>query len=100
MNPSVVQWLNLPVFQITLPIVVTMLVAAWLNNRRIEEVSRRLDDTIRRLDTIEQRLDTRFERIETRFERVDERLNEILSLLRDLDKRVSVLEDRNGRVIR
>lgn len=43
--------------QITLPLLVVIMVAAWLNNRRIDEVSRRFDDVNHRFDDVNRRID-------------------------------------------
>lgn len=79
-NPTT--WL--PVVQITLPIVFSLFVAAWLNNQRIAEVSKRIDGVERRLDGMDRR-----------FEATNSRLDEILTLLHSIDRRVTMLEDRN-----
>lgn len=86
-NPTT--WL--PVIQITLPIVFSLFVAAWLNNQRIAKVSKRIDGVERRLDG----MDRCFEAIGRRFDAVNGRLDEILTLLHSIDKRVTMLEDRN-----
>ncbi|MEK7405069.1 MAG: hypothetical protein AAB225_08175 [Acidobacteriota bacterium] len=39
---AITPWL--PVIQVTLPIVLAIGIAAWLNNRRIDDVSKRFDD--------------------------------------------------------
>src|ERR1022692_3819665 len=50
------QVLQQPVIQIALPIIITIIVAAWMNNKGIDGVHKRLDDICRRLDAIEARL--------------------------------------------
>lgn len=47
--------IDLPFFQVALPLMITILIAAftavWSSNKRIEEISRRLDDTNRRIES-------------------------------------------------
>ncbi len=48
--------LNNPFFQVALPIMVTMLVASWLNSKGFDGIHKRLDDMAARLIAIEGRL--------------------------------------------
>ncbi|MBI3697751.1 MAG: hypothetical protein HY238_23335, partial [Acidobacteria bacterium] len=64
---------------ITLPIVLTILIAAWLNNKRIDTVDTSLN---RRVD------DLRGEMVPL--------LREILATVKDLDRRLTVLEERSS----
>lgn len=79
-----------PFFQVTLPLMVTILIAAftaaWSSNRRIDELSHRLDDANRRLDRIERRLD----RLES----------EVMKALMSIDHRLTVLEERGLPLVR
>jgi hypothetical protein len=79
-----------PFFQVALPLMVTILIAAftaaWSSNKRIDELSRRVDDTNRRLDRIEQRLD----RLES----------EVMKALMSIDHRLTVLEERGLPLLR
>ena len=52
------QILQQPVIQIALPIIITIVVAALMNNKGIDGIHKRLDDICRRLDAIEFRLGT------------------------------------------
>lgn len=82
--------INQPFFQVALPLMVTILIAAftaaWSSNKRIDELSRRLDDTNRRLDNIERRLD----RLES----------EVMKALMSIDHRLTVLEERGFPLVR
>lgn len=53
--------LNQPFFQITLPLMVTFIVTVWLaswsQNKRIDEISKRIDSLEKRLESIERRLE-------------------------------------------
>ena len=79
-----------PFFQVALPLMVTILIAAftaaWSSNKRIDELSRRVDDTNRRLDRIEQCLD----RLES----------EVMKALMSIDHRLTVLEERGLPLLR
>jgi chromosome segregation ATPase len=52
--------LNQPFFQVSLPIMATILIGVWAsistNNRRLDDLSKRLDDLAARLGRIEDRL--------------------------------------------
>ncbi len=66
--------LQQPFIQVALPIMVALTLAAWLQNKRFDDVNRRIDEIIRRLDRIETKLDNHNERIA--------RLEECTSLVR------------------
>lgn len=55
--------LQQPFIQVALPIMVALTLAAWLQNKRFDDVNRRIDEVIRRLDRIETKLDNHNERI-------------------------------------
>jgi len=59
MNPSALQ----PFLTTALPIMFTVLIAAWMNNQGIDGIHKRLDDIIVRLGRIETKLDNHDERI-------------------------------------
>ena len=72
MNPSVV--LNQPFIQVALPIMVTLALATWWNNKRIDDLrsdmnrrfdegNHRFDEVIKRLDRIDATLNNYGERI-------------------------------------
>jgi hypothetical protein len=83
--------INQPFFQVALPLMVTILVAAftaaWSSNKRIDELSHRLDDTNRRLDDVDRR-----------FGDVDRRFDEVMRVLMSIDHRLTVLEERSSLV--
>ena len=83
--------INKPFFQVALPLMVTILVAAftaaWSSNKRIDELSHRLDDTNRRLDDVDRR-----------FGDVDRRFDEVMRVLMSIDHRLTVLEERSSLV--
>ena len=126
---------------ITPPIVVTILIAAWLNNRRIDSIDRRVDSLDaslnKRIDNLDASLNKRIDdldgslskRVESldisvnqRIDTVNSALNhriddlrteiaqfrvevmpvlrEILTTLKDLDRRVTILEERSTPVVR
>jgi len=87
MNPQLFQQ---PFFQVTLPLMGTIIVATWamvsVNNRRLDDMrdgfNKRLDDLIRRLDRVETRLDN------------------IEGVLRDFGQRLTRLEERTSPIHR
>lgn len=56
--------------QVALPLMFTVLIAAWINNKGLDTINRRFDDVHRRLDEITARL----ERIERKLDSHDERI--------------------------
>ena len=59
-NPAILQ--NQFV-QVALPIMITVLIAAWMNGKGLDGVNRRLDDVVARLGRIEVKLEGHDERI-------------------------------------
>jgi GTPase len=66
-NPAAINILQQPFVQVALPIIVALMLAAWLQNKRFDDMNRRMDEVIRRLDRIEAKLENHTERI-TRLE--------------------------------
>jgi sensor c-di-GMP phosphodiesterase-like protein len=70
-NPAAANILQQPFVQVALPIIVALMLAAWLQNKRFDDVNRRIDefrtDVNQRLDRIETKFDNHTERI-TRLE--------------------------------
>lgn len=60
MNPAILQ--NQFV-QVALPIMFTVLIAAWMNSKGLDGINRRLDDIVARLGRIETKLEGHDERI-------------------------------------
>jgi low affinity Fe/Cu permease len=80
-NPAAINILQQPFIQVALPIMVALTLAAWLQNKRFDDVNRRIDDMNRRIDEVIRRLD----RIETKLDNHNERiarLEERTSLVR------------------
>jgi len=92
--------INQPFFQVALPLMVTILIAAftavWSSNKRIEEISHRLDDTNRRLDDV----DRRFGDVDRRFDDMNRRFDEVMRVLMAIDHRLTVLEERGFPLVR
>jgi GTPase len=66
-NPAALTILQQPFVQVALPIIVALTLAAWLQNKRFDDMNRRIDEVIQRLDRIETKLENHTERI-TRLE--------------------------------
>ncbi len=85
--------INQPFFQVALPLMVTILIAAftaaWSSNKRIDELSHRVDDTNRRLDETNRR-----------FDRVESALQDVVKALMAIDHRLTVLEERGSQLVR
>ena len=65
------QILQQPVIQVALPIVMTLVVASAINNKRLDDICRRLD-------------------------RVEDRLDLLIGKVAELDNRVTRIEDKLG----
>ena len=89
-------WMPL-LLNVTLPIVFTIAVAAWLNNKRIDTVDSSLNH---RMDDLNRRLDETNRRIDDLRAEIMPVLHEILATLKDLDRRVTALEERSSRIVR
>ncbi|MGC9952244.1 MAG: hypothetical protein ABSF64_38365 [Bryobacteraceae bacterium] len=89
-----------PFFQVALPLMVTILIAAftaaWSSNKRIDEISHRLDETNRRLDGVDRRLTN----VDRRFGDIDRRFDEMMRVLMSIDHRLTVLEERSSPLVR
>jgi hypothetical protein len=73
MNPNL-----LPVFQVTLPLIVTFVAsiwgASWIQNKRFGDLNDRFADLNRQVDDLRSDLITRLDRIERKLDNHDERL--------------------------
>jgi tetrahydromethanopterin S-methyltransferase subunit G len=77
MNPAILQS---PFIQTALPIMFTILIVVWAQNkaydainRRLDDMNKRIDEVIKRLDRIESKLDDH----ERRIVRVEERTSPV-----------------------
>ena len=78
--------LNTPFVQVALPIIVTFIVAAWLNGKR--------------LDDFKVDMNRRFDAVDRRFEAVDRRFDRLENLLGDHSQRIVRLEERTSPLAR
>ena len=76
----------------TMPLIVTIVVAAWLNGKQFDTLNGRIDDANRRIDETNRRID------EFRAEVLSE-LRQIRAILTDLDRRITRLEERSFPVV-
>jgi hypothetical protein len=51
-NPAAANILQQPFVQVALPIIVTIMLNVWRQNKRFDDLNRRIDEGIRRLDRI------------------------------------------------
>jgi hypothetical protein len=84
MNPAV---LNNPFVQVALPIMFTILIATWINNKGLEGVNRRLDD-------LRSDMNNRFGEVNRRLDRIDDTLKTHSGQIAALEERVSPLGRR------
>lgn len=104
----------MPLFTITTPLVMAIFIATWIQNKHFETTKARISPLDSRAFTLESRmmaLETRMGAIETSMgaletrmvaleTRMDEFRNEVIAVLRDLDRRLSRLEERMGPALR
>jgi len=91
----------MPYFASTMAIVIAIFVAAWLHNKHIDlltaaQFNARIGETNQRIAETNQRIDETNRRIGETNQRIDE----ILAILRDLDRRVTRLEERSVPLVR
>jgi predicted nuclease with TOPRIM domain len=85
-NPAMFQ--N-PFVQTALPIMFTILIAAWVNNKAFDVTNRRFDD-----------MNHRFDETNRRFDEVIKRLDRIETKLDDHGNRIVRLEGRTSPLVR
>ena len=71
MNPAILQS---QFVQVALPIMFTVLIASWINNKAFDTISRRIDDLRADMNTRFGEVNVRLERIERKLDNHDERL--------------------------
>jgi hypothetical protein len=62
-NPAAVNILQQPFVQVALPIIVALTIAAWLQNKRFDDLNRRIDDQNRSIADFRHDVNQRLERI-------------------------------------
>ena len=77
MNPAAANILQQPFVQVALPIIVALMLAAWLQNKRFDDLNRRIDDLNRRIDEFRTDVNQRLDRIETKLDNHTERITRL-----------------------
>jgi len=95
MNPAM---LNNPFVQVALPIMFTILIATWINNKAFDKgfdgVNRRIDDVNRRIDELRSDMNERFGEVNRRLDRIEDTLKTHSTKIASLEERVSPLGRR------
>ena len=91
MNPVAI--LNTQFVQVALPLMVTLSIAAWWNNQRVDDLRADLKD-------LKSDLNRRFEEISRRFEEMNRRFDRLEVLLTDHSERIAKLEERTSPLTR
>ncbi len=95
MNPAM---LNNPFVQVALPIMFTILIASWFNNKGLDGVNRRIDDLRsdmnKRFDDVNRRVDELRADMNDRFGEVNRRLDRIEDTLKSHSTKIASLEER------
>ncbi len=87
---DVLTWI--PAVGIVLPIVITIAIAAWLNNKRLDDL--RAD--IGRLETrLRAEMDDFREEMRNAIREIRADIREIKTAVQDLDRRVTIIEERS-----
>jgi len=84
MNPAM---LNNPFVQVALPIMFTILIATWINNKGFDAINRRIDD-------LRSDMNKRFDEVNRRLDRIEETLKSHSTKIASLEERVSPLGRR------
>lgn len=88
MNTTIFQ---IPFVQIALPIVFSVLIAAWINGKAFDTINKRLNDMRsdfnRRFESLEGGVNKRLDEVNTRLGRIETKLG-------DHDVRIARVEDR------
>jgi septal ring factor EnvC (AmiA/AmiB activator) len=84
MNPAMP---NNPFVQVALPIMFTILIAAWINDKDFDGVNRRIDDQ-------RSNMNERFGEVNRRLDRIDDTLKTHSAQIASLEERVSPLGRR------
>ena len=88
MNPAV---LNNPFVQVALPIMFTILIATWINNKAMDKG---LDGVNRRIDDLRSDMNRRFDDVNRRLDRIEDTLKTHSAQIALLEERVSPLGRR------
>ena len=91
MNPAV---LNNSFVQVGLPIMFTILIATWINNKGLDGVNRRIDDLNRRIDDLRSDMNERFGEVNRRLDRIEDTLKTHSTQIALLEERISPLGRR------
>jgi hypothetical protein len=76
-NPAAVNILQQPFVQVALPIIVALTIAAWLQNKRFDDLNRRIDDQNRLIAEFRHDVNQRLERIEAKLDTHNERITRL-----------------------
>ena len=75
-------WWQQPFIQVSLPVMITFVLATWYQSARITDLHKLIDDL---RDTMNRRFDA-----------IEKRLSSIDDLLRDHERRITTLEERTS----
>ena len=82
-----------PLFTSTMPIVMAIFIAAWLQNKHFDVLNGRMNGLDGRIQALERR-------IENLEKQIQDMRTEIMSILRDMDRRITRLEERSSPIAR
>jgi len=85
-----------PFLSTALPIVIAVVIAAWLNGKAIDAVHKRLDDMRSDFNNHLNAIERRFDAMDKRFDKIDARLERIEAKLDNHETRLVRLEERTS----
>jgi tetrahydromethanopterin S-methyltransferase subunit G len=87
-NPAI---LNNPFTQVALPIMFTILIAAWLNGKGLDAINRRIDDLRNDMNTLRSDMNSRFGEVNRRLDSIERKLDDHGTRLTRVEEQVSPL---------
>jgi cell division protein FtsL len=75
-------WIN--VITIVLPVIFTVIIGIFYNNRRIDDINHRIDDLNRRIDDSNHRMDGLHSDIDKRFDETNKKLGDLKEDIREI----------------
>jgi hypothetical protein len=101
MNAATLQAVvNNPFVTTALPIMFTVLLAVWMNNKGFDGIHKGMDGLHKRLDDMRSDFSRQFAQIDKRFDRIEDRLERIEAKIDSHETRIVRLEERSSPLTR
>jgi hypothetical protein len=76
-NMAAASILQQPFVQVDLPIIIALMLAAWMQNKRFDDLNQRISDLNQRISEFRSDVNQRLERIETKLDHHNERITRL-----------------------